>query len=104
MVSIFFRVHYRKNRKQGNGSKGLKEYPVGLSGEVDVPGSFRRNKTLSSNPFSAGIVKLTHTENSYRLRVGDYRMVLNIPDQRFIRFKFHLQFILFYSIPTTSIQ
>lgn len=39
---------------------------------------------LSSNPYPQGVRKLANTENSYRIRVGDYRVLYNIVENRLI--------------------
>ncbi len=37
---------------------------------------------LALNPRPAGVVKLSDTENLWRVRVGDYRIVYEIDDQQ----------------------
>lgn len=65
--------------------------------EIDVKGSAQRDlykldrlivpritraiEALSVNPFPPNIVKLRDTENMYRLRVGDYRVVYEVNAQ-----------------------
>lgn len=39
---------------------------------------------LASNPYPQGVRKLVGTENSYRIRVGDYRVLYNIIENRLI--------------------
>jgi mRNA interferase RelE/StbE len=39
---------------------------------------------LTSNPYPQGVRKLVGTENSYRIRVGDYRILYNIVEHRLI--------------------
>jgi mRNA interferase RelE/StbE len=39
---------------------------------------------LSSNPFPQGVRKLVGTENTYRIRIGDYRVLYNIIEQKVI--------------------
>ena len=39
---------------------------------------------LTSNPYPQGVRKLVGTENSYRIRVGDYRILYNIIENRLI--------------------
>lgn len=39
---------------------------------------------LSSNPYPPGVRKLVTTENSYRIRIGDYRVLYNIVENRLI--------------------
>jgi mRNA interferase RelE/StbE len=39
---------------------------------------------LSSNPFPQGVRKLVGTEDTYRIRIGDYRVLYNIIENRLI--------------------
>ena len=39
-------------------------------------------RALAANPRPANAIKLTGTWNGYRLRVGDYRVLNEIQDQR----------------------
>jgi mRNA interferase RelE/StbE len=39
---------------------------------------------LSSNPFPQGVRKLVGTEDTYRIRIGDYRVLYNIIQNRLI--------------------
>ena len=39
---------------------------------------------LSSNPYPQGVRKLVSTENSYRIRIGDYRLLYNITQHKLI--------------------
>jgi mRNA interferase RelE/StbE len=39
---------------------------------------------LSSNPYPQGVRKLVNTENSYRIRIGDYRVLYNIVEKKLI--------------------
>jgi mRNA interferase RelE/StbE len=41
-------------------------------------------ENLSSNPYPQGVRKLVSTENSYRIHVGDYRVVYNIIGNKLI--------------------
>ena len=41
-------------------------------------------ETLTANPRPDGVRKLTDTESTYRIRVGDYRVVYNVYDRRLI--------------------
>jgi len=40
--------------------------------------------SLSLNPYPQGVRKLVSTENSYRIRVGDYRVLYNIVENKLI--------------------
>jgi mRNA interferase RelE/StbE len=37
---------------------------------------------LSSNPFPQGVRKLMGTESSYRIRLGDYRVLYTVAEKR----------------------
>ena len=39
---------------------------------------------LSSNPFPQGVRKLVGTEDTYRIRIGDYRVLYNIIENRLV--------------------
>jgi len=39
---------------------------------------------LSLNPFPSGVKKLSGSEKTYRIRVGDYRIIYEIEEQRLI--------------------
>jgi mRNA interferase RelE/StbE len=39
---------------------------------------------LSSNPFPHGVRKLMGTESSYRIRLGDYRVLYTVAEKRLI--------------------
>lgn len=39
---------------------------------------------LSSDPYPQGVRKLVSTESSYRIRVGDYRILYNIVEKRLV--------------------
>ena len=39
---------------------------------------------LSSNPYPEGVRKLVGSENSYRIRIGDYRVLYNIIKNKLI--------------------
>jgi mRNA interferase RelE/StbE len=43
---------------------------------------------LETNPRPHGAIKLTGTENNYRVRVGPYRIVYSIEDQQLIVYIF----------------
>jgi mRNA interferase RelE/StbE len=44
----------------------------------DVPRIVAAVGALSANPFPAGVRKLQGTENTYRMRVGDYRILYEV--------------------------
>ncbi len=43
-----------------------------------VSGIVKAVESLSSNPFPAGVRKLYSSEHSYRIRVGDYRVIYTV--------------------------
>lgn len=43
-----------------------------------IPNIFRKINTLADNPFPRQSLKLCGTEATYRLRVGDYRVVYEV--------------------------
>ena len=43
-----------------------------------VPKILKAVESLSTNPFPAGVRKISGSEYAYRIRVGDYRIVYNI--------------------------
>lgn len=56
--------------------KQLKQLPKEIVGKIIVA-----VENLSSNPFPNQTEKLVGSENSFRIRVGDYRVVYNIFDR-----------------------
>jgi mRNA interferase RelE/StbE len=43
-----------------------------------IPAIIQKVNQLSADPFPAGVKKLTNTDNIYRLRVRDYRVIYQI--------------------------
>jgi mRNA interferase RelE/StbE len=39
---------------------------------------------LAQNPFPPGVVKLAGEENTYRIRIGDYRVIYDVLQERVI--------------------
>jgi len=53
---------------------------------LKIPNPYRRRiantiDSLAQTPGPAGCVKLSGTENAYRIRIGDYRVVYEIVDK-----------------------
>jgi len=48
-----------------------------ISREV-IPKILETVETLAINPFPAGVRKISGSEHTYRIRVGDYRIVYNV--------------------------
>jgi mRNA interferase RelE/StbE len=46
-----------------------------------IPNILRRVEALSDNPFPRQSVKLVGTEASYRLRVGNYRVIYSVDSE-----------------------
>lgn len=49
-----------------------------------IPGIITAVENLSVNPFPPGVKKLTGSEKTYRIRVGNYRIIYEIEQQRLI--------------------
>ena len=63
-----FRVEWKKSTK-----KDLRKLPASVVERVvEAVG------LLSANPFPQGVEKLSGAEHSYRIRLGDYRVVYNV--------------------------
>jgi len=63
-----FRVEWKKSTK-----KDLHKLPASVATRVVAEVAL-----LSANPFPHGAEKLAGAENSYRIRLGDYRVVYNV--------------------------
>jgi len=63
-----FRVEWKKSTK-----KDLRRLPASVAARVVDAVAL-----LSENPFPPGAEKLAGAENSYRIRLGDYRIVYNV--------------------------
>ncbi len=50
----------------------------------DIPQIIQTVDSLSKNPFPSGVRKLQGVEHSYRLRVGDYRIIYQVFRNRLI--------------------
>jgi len=59
-----------------------------LLGKHFAPQIFRKIEALSDNPHPAQSSKLKGSENSYRLRIGNYRVLYQIDNQAKIIFIF----------------
>jgi mRNA interferase RelE/StbE len=59
--------------------KALKRLPVAVQRRIVTA-----TELLAHNPRPVGAVKLAGEENTYRLRVGDYRIVYEIHENRLI--------------------
>jgi len=63
-----FRVEWKKSTK-----KDLRKLPASVAARV-----VDEVESLGENPFPQGVEKLTGSENAYRIRLGDYRIVYNV--------------------------
>ena len=62
--------------------------------KIDKKNLFRiitKIKTLEKNPFPVQTKKLKGSESSYRLRVGDYRIIYEVDTQNKIVTIFHIR-------------
>jgi mRNA interferase RelE/StbE len=59
--------------------KNLREVPAGIQRKL-----IRRMEGLAENPRPAGAKKLQGLEDTYRIRVGDYRVVYEIKDDELV--------------------
>ena len=63
-------------RWKRSASRELKKLPVAV-----IPRIVKAVEGLATDPRPAGIKKLTGTDHTYRLRVGDYRVLYTIEDE-----------------------
>ena len=63
-----FRIEWRRSTK-----KDLRKLPP-----KEVARIFEAVETLADEPFPFGVEKLKGSEHSYRIRVGDYRVVYEV--------------------------
>ncbi len=54
-------------------SKELRRLPKRIIAQV-----FQAVEKLAEDPFPVGVTKLTGTDESYRIRIGDYRVVYTV--------------------------
>ncbi|MGJ8634068.1 MAG: type II toxin-antitoxin system RelE family toxin [Luteolibacter sp.] len=69
-----FRIEWRKSTR-----KDLRK----IDRQV-VPRIIDAVEALAENPYPAGSTKLTGSENAYRIRVGDYRVLYEIYDEELV--------------------
>jgi mRNA interferase RelE/StbE len=65
-----FRVEWKKSTK-----KDLRKIPVTAVDRIVTAAG-----NLGSNPFPPGVEKLTGSDHTYRIRIGDYRVVYEVFD------------------------
>ena len=56
-------------------AKELKKIPRQL-----IPRILDEVEALASNPFPRGVIKLTGSDRTYRVRVGDYRVIYTVEE------------------------
>ena len=49
-----------------------------------VPRIVKAVESLSSNPFPAGVRKLYSSEHSYRIKIGDYRVIYSVIESHLV--------------------
>lgn len=64
---------------KSSAAKELKKLPKPIIARI-----VQAVEALASEPRPDGVRKLTDTENTYRIRVGEYRIVYNIFDRRLV--------------------
>ncbi|MCC6574207.1 MAG: type II toxin-antitoxin system RelE/ParE family toxin [Planctomycetes bacterium] len=62
-----------------HGSRDFRGLPRDVQGRM-AP----KIDALANNPFPAASTKLVNTEDEYRLRVGDYRVIYQVKQQRLL--------------------
>lgn len=60
-----YRIEWKRSA-----SKELRKLPIPL-----IPRIMSAVETLASNPFPQGVTKLKGSDRTYRIRIGDYRVV-----------------------------
>jgi mRNA interferase RelE/StbE len=60
-------------------SKELEKLPRQI-----IPGIVAAIQELAKHPYPQGVKKLTGFEHAYRIRVGDYRILYNIHENRLV--------------------
>ena len=56
--------------------KGFKKIPKNISNKLII-----KIKSLKDNPKPSGCRKITGSENDYRVRIGDYRVIYEIDEK-----------------------
>jgi mRNA interferase RelE/StbE len=64
---------------KSSATKELKKLPKPVIAKI-----VRAVEDLVTNPRPDGFRKLTDTENTYRIRIGDYRVVYNVFEKRLV--------------------
>lgn len=64
---------------KSSATKELKKLPKPIISKIVLA-----VESLSSEPRPTGVRKLTDTKNTYRIRIGEYRVVYNILDRRLV--------------------
>jgi len=64
---------------KSSAAKELKKLPKPIIARI-----LQSVEALASSPRPDGVKKLTDTESTYRIRVGDYRVIYNVFDRRLV--------------------
>ncbi|MFQ6115225.1 MAG: type II toxin-antitoxin system RelE/ParE family toxin [bacterium] len=68
-----------KTRWKPSAAKELR----GLDRQI-IPRILKAVESLSSNPFPSGVHKLHGSEHSYRIRIGDYRVIYSVSESHLV--------------------
>lgn len=61
---------------KSSANKELQRLPKQIIGRV-----LRSVEQLANEPFPVGVTKLTGTDQSYRIRIGDYRVIYTVENE-----------------------
>lgn len=61
---------------KSSANKELQRLPKQIIGRV-----FRSVEQLADEPFPVGVTQLTGTDQSYRIRIGDYRVIYTVENE-----------------------
>lgn len=64
---------------KSSAAKELKKLPMPVIGRI-----LHAVEALATSPWPDGARKLTDTKSTYRIRVGDYRVIYNVFDRRLV--------------------
>lgn len=64
---------------KSSAAKELKKLPKPIIAKIVLA-----VESLASEPRPSGVRKLTDTENTYRIRIGEYRVIYNVFDRRLV--------------------
>jgi mRNA interferase RelE/StbE len=73
-VTVFYQLEWKRSA-----TKDLRRIATS-----EVPRIVEAAEALTTNPFPPGCVKLTGSERSYRIRVGEYRILYEVFSHRLV--------------------